>query len=141
MVITVETNTEIRVKNDVIDELGHVNNSIYITYLEQARKEWYSLAGIPIHEMLKKSIGTVVLRLDIFFVKEAREGDILKIRTNPVRMGEKSFIFEQIIFNQAGEIITEATVTNVMFDLTERKSIPVIQEISRQFQSAMACYK
>ena len=125
--------TEIKVVESDIDVLGHVNNSVYIQYLERARLDWYSQAGAPMAEMLPKSVATVVLKIDIYFAKEARLGDCLTIHTSPIRLGNKSFDFEQFIHNQSDEIITKATVTTVMFDTVERKSIPVIEEISRHF--------
>ncbi|WP_044894374.1 acyl-CoA thioesterase [Bacillus alveayuensis] len=128
-----ETVTEIKVKPEDIDELGHVNNKVYVAYLEKAREHWYSEAGLPFAVMKKRNLGTVVLKLDVFFKKEARLGDILKVKTRPIRLGTKSFVLEQIIFNEANEAITEATITNVMFDTTVRKSTTVADEIARHF--------
>lgn len=133
--------TELKVKIVDIDALGHVNNSVYVAYLEQARCHWYESAGIPVNEMHNRFVSTVVLRLDIFYVKEAKLDDTLTVRTIPVRLGNTSFVFEQVIFNQKGEIITEATVTNVMFDLITRKSVPVINEISNKFIDYLAVTK
>jgi YbgC/YbaW family acyl-CoA thioester hydrolase len=133
-VINVETMTKIKVKQEDIDELGHVNNSIYVSYLEDARSHWYSEAGISFDEMRERSLSTVVLRLDILYIKEARLGDLLRIKTTPVRLGNKSFVFEQVIFNHSGDIISESTVTNVMFDRLARNSIPVVDEIACQFR-------
>jgi YbgC/YbaW family acyl-CoA thioester hydrolase len=130
----VETITELIVKQEDIDELGHVNNSVYVSYLEKARSHWYSKAGISFDEMRKRGISTVVLKLEILYIKEALLDEFLRIKTSPVRLGNKSFIFEQIIFNQSGVIISKAAVTNVMFDRTIRKSIPVVEEIARQFE-------
>jgi YbgC/YbaW family acyl-CoA thioester hydrolase len=130
--------TELKVKIADIDALGHVNNSVYVSYLEQARCHWFETAGVSVTDMHNRFVSTVVLRLDIFYVKEAKLDDVLTIKTIPVRLGNKSFVFEQVIFNQKGEIITEATVTNVMFDLITRKSIPVINEISQQVLNYLA---
>ena len=125
--------TEIKVTIEDIDTLGHVNNSKYVSFLEQARNHWYESAGISMNDMLHKQVSTVLLKLDIFFVKSAKLDDLLTVKTTPVRLGNKSFVFEQIIFNGLGEIITEATNINVMFSLVTRKSIPVINEISAPF--------
>lgn len=128
-----ETMSKIKVTIAHIDTLGLVNNSMYVSFLEQARNHWYESAGISVNDMQKKHVSTVLLRLDIFYVKLAKLDDVLTVKTTPVRLGNKSFVFEQIIFNSQGEIITEATVLNVMFNLMTKKSIPVIKEISDQF--------
>lgn len=129
----VEKRTEITVKEKDIDELQHVNNGVYVNYLEQGRLDWYAEAGLPIPELQRRGMGTVVLKLEITFKKEAVLGDDLVVVTAPSRMGRTSFVFTQTIFNQSGELITEAIVTSVMFDRAKRKSIPVLEEITRRF--------
>ena len=131
--ILVETITEIKVKEEDIDELEHVNNSVYVTYLEKARGDWYSSAGIPFDEMRKRVVSTVVLKLEILYMKEAKLGDVLKVMTVPTRLGNTSFVFQQDIFNQLGEKIVEATVTNVMIDRRSKKSRRVAEEIALNF--------
>lgn len=132
----VETTTEIIVTEADLDALGHVNHSVYVTYLEKGRAQWYRELGLPLEEMLKRETGTVVLKLEIVYVKEARLGETINIQTIPVRVGDKSFVLEQVIYNENGEIITEATVTNVMFDMLTRKSTIVAPEIREAFPTA-----
>ncbi|MGO4888350.1 acyl-CoA thioesterase [Anaerobacillus sp. MEB173] len=126
---------KIKTKDEDMDEVGHVNNIKYVSYLEQARKKWYEYAGIPFDEMQKRNIGTVILKLDIMFLKEARLGDTLEVITKPIKIGNKSFVLKQDIYNQRNELLTEATVTSVMFDTAARESIKVLDEIACQFES------
>jgi len=133
-VILVETITEIKVKDEDIDELEHVNNSVYVTYLEIARGDWYSCAGIPFDTMRIRAVSTVVLKLEVLYRKEAKLGDLLKVKTVPTRLGNTSFVFQQDIFNQFGEKIVEATVTNVMIDRRSKKSRSVVEEIALNFR-------
>lgn len=128
-----EVITKVKVMEDHIDLIGHVNNIRYVSFLENARGAWYAKAGISYEEMKKKNIGTVILRMDIMFRKEARLKDVLTIITRPKKLGNKSFVFEQSIYNQFEELITEATVISVMFDTILRKSIVVVNEISCNF--------
>ncbi|MFA8437842.1 acyl-CoA thioesterase [Pueribacillus sp. YX66] len=128
-----ETWTEIIVKREDLDELNHVNNKEYVGYLEEARGDWYVQSGFSFEMMRKHDLGTVVVNLTITFLKEAVYGERLKVKTVPVRLGNTSFDLKQEIFNQADEKITEAMVTSVMFDRTERKSVPVVKEIACQF--------
>src|SRR5690625_1091684 len=123
-----ETVTEIIVEEGAIDELNHVNNSIYVTYLEEARADWYEAANFSFDTMRENNLGTVVLRLDITFLNEAVLGDVLSIKTSPLRLGNTSFDHKQVIYNTQGEKITEAVITSVMFDREARKSIKVVEE-------------
>lgn len=128
-----ETVYFLKPKEEDIDELDHVNNGKYVSYLEEARGDWYAQAGISFSEMMKRKLGTVVLKMEILFLKEARLGDSLKIVTRPLKLGNTSFVLKQDIFNQRDEHITEATITSVMFDTQERKSIKVVDEIAEKF--------
>jgi YbgC/YbaW family acyl-CoA thioester hydrolase len=126
--ITVQTN------NEDIDQLGHVNNCRYFSFLEAGRLDWYSQCGISLTEMLERNLGTVVLKIDILFKKESKLGDTLKIVTCLNQLGTTSFVLNQDIYNQFDEHITEAKVKSVMFDPSLRKSIKVIDEIAQNFQ-------
>lgn len=125
---------EIVVQEDDIDGLNHVNNSVYLNYLEDGREAWYiKYAGYSYEDFHRANLGTVVLRIDILYKKEARLGDKLLVKTIPIRLGNTSFVFEQKIINDQDETLCEATITKVMIDFTTRKSRPVIEEIARNF--------
>ena len=131
-----ETIFEVDVNEKEIDHLGHVNYLEYINYSEQAIRDWYIKAGISSDELSDNNMGTVVIKFDISYLREARLGDSLKIITTPVRIGTKSFVLKQDIYNQDNIHITEFNKTFVMFDLLSRKSIPVIDKIARHFNKS-----
>lgn len=125
---------KITVKEKDIDGLNHVNNSVYLNYLEHGREAWYiKYAGYSYDDFHKANLGTVVLRIDILYKSEAVLHDELNIITEPKKLGNTSFVFEQRIMNSQDEIVCEATITKVMIDFTTRKSRPVIEEIARNF--------
>lgn len=129
-----EAEKQIIVSELDIDGLNHVNNSVYLNYLERGREAWYiKNAGYSYEDFHKANLGTAVLRIDIFYKKEALLHDVLRVITKPKKQGNTSFVFEQKILNEAGEVICEAEVTKVMIDFTTRKSRPVIEEIARNF--------
>jgi|SRR5690625_1389148 YbgC/YbaW family acyl-CoA thioester hydrolase len=119
-----------------IDGLNHVNNSVYLNYLEQGREGWYiKNAGYSYDDFHDANLGTAVLRIDILYKKEALLHDKLRVITTPKKLGNTSFVFEQKIVNEKEEEVCTATVTKVMIDFTTRKSRPVIKEIARNFES------
>jgi acyl-CoA thioesterase FadM len=79
-------------------------------------------------------IGTVVLKMEVLYLKEAKLGDHLKIITRPEYLGNTSFVLKQDIYNQFDEHITDAKVTMVMFDTVLRKGIRVINQIAQYFR-------
>lgn len=126
---------QIIVSEEDIDGLNHVNNSVYLNYLEHGREAWYiKNAGYSYEDFHQANLGTVVLRIDILYKKEALLHDVLWVITAPKKLGNTSFVFQQQIINQDDEIICEAEVTKVMIDFTTRKSRPVIEEIARNFR-------
>lgn len=131
-----QTTTKIIVAPEDIDQLGHVNYLKYILFLEKGISHWYKQAGVNFYELREKDLGTVVLKMDISYQKEARLGDTLNVTTTLTHVGNKSFSLKQVIHNQDGIQITEATKTFVMFNTATRKGVPVIEEISRHLKCA-----
>lgn len=130
-----KTIKEIIVEEKDIDGLNHVNNSVYLNYLEHGREDWYiKNAGYSYEDFHEANLGTVVLRIDILYRKEALLHDRLRVITIPKKLGNTSYVFEQEIINDKDELICEATVTKVQIDFTTRKSRPVIEEIASKFR-------
>ncbi|MDI3328589.1 MAG: acyl-CoA thioesterase [Alicyclobacillaceae bacterium] len=128
-----EASLEIVVRSTEIDVNGHVNNAKYLEYLEWGREEWYERAGLPYERFLEMGIQTVTVNININYRKECRQGDRLTIRTRPKKVGRTSFVLEQDIVNQRGEIVADATVTSVTMDAVSRSSRPVPEELARFF--------
>lgn len=126
--------TEVKVRVTDLDFLGHVNNAVYMQYLECGREEWYREAGITYNQQAERGISTVVVHAGINYRKEARQGERLSIKTKPLRRGKKSFSFYQEILNEHGEIVIDATVTEVCFDLRNRISVTILGEIAVHFE-------
>lgn len=130
-----QTIVEIVVDEEKIDHLGHMNYLEYIIFSEKGMRDWFYKAGASHAELSQRNMGMVFIKLDVSYLNEARLGDSLRIITTPVRVGNKSFVIKQDIYNQNNVHITEFNKTFVMFNTATRKSIPVIDEISRQFKS------
>jgi len=113
------------VEEDDIDVLQHMNNLVYIKYLEKARLEWYEQIGESFQTILDQGYGTVVRNLNISYMKEARLGDKLQIKTTPFSIGNSSFVMKQWIYNERGEVITEGEAVIVMIDFHKREKAKI----------------
>lgn len=131
-----ERSIEIEVRSTEIDELGHVNNAKYLEYLEWGREDWYDRTGLGAEQLSAKNLGTVLVHLKINYRREARKGDRLHIVTRPKRKGNSSFVLKQDIVNENGQLVADAEVTVVLFDLTKRKSVPLPAEFGPIFEEA-----
>jgi YbgC/YbaW family acyl-CoA thioester hydrolase len=132
--IVLETIFTLQTHIEDIDQLGHVNNCRYVKFLEDARVDWYGKCGITLHDFKEMGMGTVVLKMEVLYLKEAKLGDHLKIITTPEYLGKTSFVLKQDIYNQFDEHISDAKVTMVMFDTVLRKGIRVINQIAQYFR-------
>lgn len=124
---------EIVVTEADIDVFEHMNYKRYIDYFEKTRADWFIKIGLPYALMAEKGMAVVILKLDMQYIKEARLGDRLTIKTTPQKLGTKSFSLKQVIYNENDEIMTESFCTFVMLNTKTRKSMPVVDEIARHF--------
>ena len=103
------------------DALGHVNNAVYLTYLEEARDAFYLRAlGDPIY---------VVVRLEIDFRAEVRHADwIVRVEIAVERLGTTSLTTREVLRTADGEVAAEARVTTVRWDQDARTAVSFSDE-------------
>lgn len=109
------------------DPMGHVNNAVYLTYLEQARFfHWRALdlsggegegaAGVP---------GVILARIEIDYRRPAIYGDRLEIRLGIESFGRTSCTYAYEILDAQGRTIATAKSVVVSFDYAAGKPVPV----------------
>lgn len=126
------------VEEEDIDILQHMNNMVYIKYLEKARLEWYHQIGASFQKMLDQGYGSVVRNLNISYIKEARLGEKLQIKTTPISLGNSSFVMKQWISNESDEVITEAEAVIVMINLHKREKALIPTELADEVKQMIA---
>ncbi len=92
------------------DSYGHVNNAVYLNYLEYARIDFMRQAGIRYDEMRARGFGLVVTRVRIDYKSPVRSGDGLRVLTIPLSKGRASCTFSQRIY-RGEELVADAEVT------------------------------
>ena len=90
-----------------LDVFGHVNNGVYLTYIENARIGYMrEVLGIESLEGLL----VIVASVKIDFRSRANLGDTLEIGARTTRVGTKSFDLEHEIRAQDGRLVAEAQI-------------------------------
>ena len=84
--------------------MGHVNNAVYSTYLEEARID--VLGGLS---------EFILARVEIDFRSELRAGEEIEVGTRAGRLGTKSFELEHEI-RVGGRLVAEAKGVLVAYD-------------------------
>lgn len=123
---------EIVVKKDDIDHLGHVNNAVYLKYVQEAAQaHWDNNA----HEEIKKKYYWVVLRHEADYYKPAFEGDIIEAKTWVESMeGVKSIRKVNLYCNN--KLIAAAKTTWCLMDLKNKKPTRITEELKEIFKES-----
>jgi YbgC/YbaW family acyl-CoA thioester hydrolase len=75
-----------------------VNHAVYLNYFELARFEALEAGGWAAHRMDEKGWGVVVVRIEVDYLKECRQGDRLRIVTRADGFRRTSMVLEQELF-------------------------------------------
>ncbi len=109
------------------DPMGHVNNAVYLTYLEQARfAHWRSVRRFASGEDVP---GVILARAEIDFRRPARYGDLLEIRIGVAAIGRTSFTYEYEIVDQDGNMVATAKTILVAYDYAAGRPVPVPDDV------------
>ena len=122
------TETTIQIRFVDIDQFGHVNNAVYLSYLEVSRLPYF--AGI-IGNIDWINQGIILGRIEIDYKIPILLMDDIKIKTWCSRIGSKSFdLSYSILKKQMGKEIEVAAAKSVMvcFDYKNQISIAVPEE-------------
>jgi thioesterase III len=75
-----------------------VNHAVYLNYFELARFEALEAGGWPAHRMNEKGWGVVVVRVEVDYLKECRQGERLRITTRADAFRRTSMVLAQELF-------------------------------------------
>jgi len=118
-----EKRIEIRWRD--MDAFGHVNNAVYLTYLEEARDEWLE-AALPAGE---SAWDFVVARVAIDFRRELSQDDgSVLVRCRLDGIGTSSVRTKEELLGADGTVVAEAEVVLVARDRERGGSRPLTPE-------------
>ena len=104
-----------------LDAMGHVNNAVFATYVEQARIEFLRSLGVldgPLY------MGMILARIELDFLAPAAPDGEIEIGVRASRSGQKSFELEYEL-QQAGRSVARATTVLVAYDYEQARSVPL----------------
>ena len=110
-----------------VDAIGHVNNAVYFTYMEQARTEyWMQLFGL---DNLNR-ISFIVAHAECDFKVPAHFGDELEVSLRTSSVGNTSFVWDYEIRNaKTSELIAVGKTIQVYYDYKAQQSVPVPRDV------------
>jgi acyl-CoA thioester hydrolase len=105
------------------DLLGHVNNAVYLTYMEEARLAyWRVLTGDAPHERLP---GLILARAECDYIRPVGVGARLEIWMGTTKIGRTSVSMDCEMLDQRGEAVAKGKAVMVAYDYTASAPIPV----------------
>lgn len=113
-----------RVRFRDLDPMGHVNNAVFLTYLEQARDALFAASGTASG---LQDMNMIVARVEIDFKAPVRLGDEVEIAVWTSRFGTKSFDLDYEL-RVEGELVAQARSVQVAYDYSRREPVPVPDE-------------
>ncbi len=115
-----EKRVEIRWRDQ--DAFSHVNNAVFLTYLEEVRDEWLT----QLFDDRGLQFEYVVAHIAIDFIRELRlEDDEVIVRCRLAKLGNSSIHTEEEIATRTGETAAKARVVLVVRDEKTGRSRPI----------------
>ena len=115
------------------DAMGHVNNAVYVTYLEVGRQTyWRELNDTSDY----RRVPFILAHVTVDFRAEALIREDLLIGCSCERIGGKSFQFRyEIREKTTGRLCVEATTVQVCYDYELKQSIPVPDDLRQAIET------
>ncbi|UJL45513.1 acyl-CoA thioesterase [Virgibacillus sp. NKC19-16] len=113
---------EVYVRFSETDAAGHVNNTSYFLYLEEARTKFFYKLGIG--EGDSNSVFNFILAsTKCDYLEQAFATNMLNVSTNVSNIGTKSFTVDHVITTTDTEaVVAHATATLVYFNYAKQKT-------------------
>jgi len=115
------------------DAMGHINNAVYVTYLEVARQEyWKRISRVQDY----RRVPFILANVTIDFRSEALVNEQLEVAVRCEWIGTRSFAFAYEIREKSSRrLVVEAVTVQVCYDYEAKRSLPMPAELRRQLEA------
>lgn len=125
----------IQLRFNDIDKFGHVNNTVYFTYYDLGKTEYF-VSAYPSIDFAKE--GVVVVHIEANFLSQITATSRIAVQTAVTEIGNKSMtIVQQVIDTDTQEVKCICKSILVAFDLEKHDSI----EIPERWKEAICAFE
>ncbi|MGM0606522.1 MAG: acyl-CoA thioesterase [Halobacteriota archaeon] len=122
--------TDVQVRFRDLDTMGHVNNAVYVTFLEQARTAFFVEAlEVGLHE-----VDTVIASLSIDYRAPIQLGADVRVGMAIGELGRSSVPMTYEIYAD-GQLAATAETVQVLIDRETESSRPIPDDWRETFES------
>lgn len=108
--------TKLTVYSTELDSFGHVNNSVYLKYLEMARCDYMRQVGLSFNSFKENNAFPAVKDADIHYHKSLVCDDVFTVRGYFCDWSHASFFFNYDILKEDGTLVLTARLKFAMID-------------------------
>ena len=121
---------EITVQWGDMDALKHVNNTVFLTWMETARMAYFDECGM-MDTFETEKIGPILAAIKADFLAPVIYPDTIVVQTTISKMGRSSFEMGYKIMSSAngGELVATGSATGVMCDYSTGSSTPISENL------------
>jgi len=101
--------------------MGHVNNAVYLTYIESARVAFLFELGAASR---LEDMSVIIARVEVDFRAPMGLGDDVAISVVPGGFGDKSFGLDYVL-RVRGETVAEGKDVCVAYDYNRGETVPI----------------
>ena len=114
-----------------LDGLAHVNNAVFLSYLEFARSEWF----LELHpDASPNDFNFILARVEIDYKSPITIRDHVEVYMQVSHIGNKSWDFVyQIRHRDTKKVFALAKTTQVYFNYIEKLTLPLTEEMREVF--------
>ena len=114
-----------------LDPMGHVNSSVYFTYFETGRTDYFAASGVSA-QRVKGKWGIPVVSQTCNYRQQVFHPSTLDIGVRCAEVGEKTVRLDYAIFLAGSStLVAEGQSISVWVDLEIPKSVPIPPELRR----------
>ncbi|MBM3268064.1 MAG: acyl-CoA thioesterase [Candidatus Sericytochromatia bacterium] len=109
------------------DALGHVNNAVFLTYLEEARAAWFfAVVGGPRDP---ERFNFILASVQIAYKSPVRYGERIRVEVGVGEVRNRSFALEYALSTGDRPVAT-ATTVQVTYDYTVGTPVPIPPDLA-----------
>lgn len=116
-----------------LDPMGHVNNSVYLTYFEVARTAYWQELH---HDYRYDVLDFLIARAECDYVSAVMLRETIRIEVWLSRIGTSSFVLDYELFDEQSErLVARGRTVQVMIDTKSGRSRPIEPELRERMRS------
>jgi len=132
--MSLETKITLRIDWSEIDSFGHVNNVMFMKYVQAARLNFVDSIGLMKSYRTQK-IGFMVAETSCKFKKELHFPGYVTVNTKIAFIKNTSFSLEHTITNADDELVAVATDVLVVYDFNKNEKALIPEKIKAKMES------